>query len=350
MFCVAGLGVRSPIAPPRHVLHPVREGAIHLKNAERSGGDAQVATGVRSAPTGRLPPYWQSAPTPKPVQRRLLLSQVWPEQQGLPVVPQATHVKVVPTPPPAAAWQTSCAVEQVRAAAVIPVPQQGAFSTPQVWQMSPPKPVAHWRPPAVQTGLLPRPLLSQHGSPSAPQVPPADTQALPEQVPPPRVAGQGLPWPMQFPTRLQQPPLEQELSGQQAPPACPQLVHVPSPMLDIVQVVPGALHTFPGQQDWPVWPQVALRSAARSGKDVSARTSGDGGGASTPPSSTAVVPPAWGGGSAGCDRGSAGGCHGTARGNFGPTGRGHAAAGRDRCPARRCGATGRGCVSTGLDR
>ena len=69
----------------------------------------------------------------------------------------------------------------------------------------------------MQTGLLPR-LLSQQGSPSAPQESPPDTQALPEQVPPPRLLGHGLPWPMQVPTLLQQPPLAQELSGQQRPP------------------------------------------------------------------------------------------------------------------------------------
>jgi hypothetical protein len=150
---------------------------------------------------------------PRPLQLRVP-SQGWIEQQGWLTAPQAWQVDVAP-PPPATALQTNLPAAQVRFAAG-PVPQQDSPRPPQLWQVLPPALAEHWRPPAVQTGLMPWPL-SQHGSPSAPQAFPPDTQALPEQVPPPRVAGQGLPWPMQFPARLQQPPLEQELSGQQAP-------------------------------------------------------------------------------------------------------------------------------------
>jgi hypothetical protein len=109
--------------------------------------------------------------------------------------------------------------------------QQGPFSTPQVWQVLPLPLEAQARPPAVQTKLLP-----QQGSLSAPQAPPSPTQALPEQVPPPRAGGHVASWAMQFPF-LQQPPPEQELSGQQV--VTPQLVHVAGAGPACVQVVKG---------------------------------------------------------------------------------------------------------------
>jgi hypothetical protein len=74
--------------------------------------------------------------------------------------------------------------------------------------------VTHIDPPAVQTPGVP-----QQGSLGVPQVlPPADTQALAVHVPPPRLTGHAAPSAMQLPFLLQQPPPEQELSGQQRPP------------------------------------------------------------------------------------------------------------------------------------
>jgi hypothetical protein len=78
--------------------------------------------------------------------------------------------------------------------------------------------VTHITAPAVQIGLLPRPL-TQQGSPGEPHEFPPTTQPLAVQVPPPRSPGHAAPSAMQAPVlALQQAPPAQELSGQQRPP------------------------------------------------------------------------------------------------------------------------------------
>ena len=118
---------------------------------------------------------------------------------------------------------------------VVPVPQQGESCWPQGWQVSPAGSVTQTVPPAVQIPGVP-----QQGSPCVPQEFPSNTQPLAVQVPPPRPPGHRLPSAMQIPLLLQQAPPAQELSGQQAPPACPQWVQVPGPVPVDVQPVSGS--------------------------------------------------------------------------------------------------------------